>query len=600
MGAPRRRSRATRNSSKLLMTQRPRLLAAALLLAAFVAGACGTPPAVPRPVLAPPPQPVEAPAPPPPQPPPPDPAVALIAASQEHFNEGERELQLGHLESAKAEFDLALGILLQSPAGARATPQLQEHFDRLVDRISAYELRALAQGDGFAEQPEPPASLDDLLAISTFELPEPKPELRTAVELDLKATAHDIPIPLNGRVLAYIELFQGRLRDWFQAALQRGQAHIPKIQDRLRAQGLPQDLAYVPIVESAFHSTALSRAKAKGMWQLMRGTAVDQGLTCDWYVDERANPDLATGAALAYLGLLNRMFDGDWHLTLASYNGGPGTLQRAIKRRKTDDFWRLAAAGRTLPRETREYVPMVLAAIVVARNPAQYGFSVDQAPPAAFETVSLSGPVDLRRIAEWAGVAVDEIQRLNPELRRLTTPLRAEAFPLRVPAGTAVQVSAQLSSAAPEDLVALQYYTVRKGESLSTIAKQLRVKRADLAEANYLTIRSRVRPGERLVIPRAAPALLAVRTDAAASPSAVVVASSAPVSESGSRPPGRSAELTRVTYRVKKGDTLSSIARAFRTTVEEIRSWNRLTSDRIAVGARLTVYTSRVPGNDRP
>lgn len=529
---------------------------------------------------------------------PPDPAQVLIDASQAHFEAGEAELRLGHLEKAKVEFNRAVNVLLESPAGARGDRRLQDHFDRLVDRISAYEIRALAQGDGFAEQPDQPASLDELLAISTFALPTPKPELKDTVELDLRSTVHDIPIPLNGRVLAYIELFQGRLREWFQAALQRGQAHLPMIADALRAQGLPQDLAFVPIVESAFHTNALSRAKARGVWQLMRGTAVEQGLKHDWYIDERANPERATQAAVKYLSVLNRMFKGDWHLTLASYNGGPGTVQRAMKRRNAKDFWRLAELNRALPRETREYVPMVLAAMVVARNPEQYGFSVEPAAPPAYDVVTLPGPVDLRRIAEWAGVPVDDIQRLNPELRRMTTPLRGEGHVLRVPAGTSTEVDAQLAAASEQDLVALQYHKVKKGETITSIARRLRVRGLDLAEANYLSLKSRVRPGDRLVIPRAPTALLAAGSAQPSTPAADPTPASR-VSSPGNGN-GPAAGRTKVTYRVKKGDTLYSIARAFRTTVEAIREWNDLTGSRIVPGDRLTVYTVRDPDASRP
>ena len=256
------------------------------------------------------------------------------------------------------------------------------------------------------------------------------------MELDLKSTAHDVPIPPNPKVLAYVDLFQGRLRDWFQTALPRGAPYFPMIQERLRAEGLPLDLAYLPIVESAFRTEALSRAKAKGFWQLMRPTAVEQGLKYDWYIDERSSPEKSTAAAVKYLKYLNGRFDGDWHLALASYNGGPGTVQRAVKRKGTADFWPLSEGRQYLPRETREYVPMVLASIVIARNPGNYGFSLTPAELPATDKVTLPGPVDLRRVAEWAGVPIDEVQRLNPELRRWTTPLRNTAFQLTLPAGT--------------------------------------------------------------------------------------------------------------------------------------------------------------------
>jgi membrane-bound lytic murein transglycosylase D len=523
----------------------------------------------------------------------PDALQELIDRSQASFEKGEAELRLGHLAQAKALFDEALDGLLGSPAGARSNARVREHFDRLVDRISAYELRALAEGDGFAERPTVPASLDELLELSTFDLPAPRSGLREAVESDLKSTSHDVPIPLNPKVLSYVDLFQGRLRDWFQAALQRSAPYMPMILDSLRAEGLPLDLAYIPIVESAFRTEALSRAKAKGVWQLMRGTAVEQGLKYDWYVDERSSPEKSTPAAARYLRILNRQFRGDWHLTLASYNGGPGTVYRAVRRRGVADFWPLADMRRALPRETREYVPMVLAAMVIGRNPALYGFSVEAAAPEPTDTVTVKGPVDLRRVAEWAGVPVDQVQRLNPELRRWTTPVRSTSFSLRLPAGTGALVVQRLADTPPEDVAALQWHTVRRGETLQAVANALKVRRADLAEANYLSAKARIRPGQRLVIPRAPTTLLAARTDRPEP----VVAHARPVKADGTLTAAPAAaspgELGRVVYQVKRGDTLFSIARFFRTTVASLRSWNRLKSDRLLPGERLTVYTDR-------
>jgi membrane-bound lytic murein transglycosylase D len=372
---------------------------------------------------------------------------------------------------------------------------------------------------------------------------------------------------------------------------------MPMIQAAFRAEGLPLDLAYIPIVESAFRTDALSRAKAKGFWQLMQGTAIENGLSFDWYVDERSNPDKATVAAAKYLRVLNGMFHGDWHLTLASYNGGPGTVQSAIRRRRTDDFWQLAEKGRYLPRETKEYVPMVLAAIVIARNPAQYGFTLEPVSVLAPDSVTVSGPLDLRRVAEWTGVSVDEIQRLNPELRRLTTPILSDkygSYVLKVPTGSAISVVEHLSSSTAEDLTALQWHTVKRGETLQSIANKLAVRRTDLADANFLTAKSVVRPGQKLVIPRVPATLMTVRADR---PDAVVLAGRpAPAPAPAAAADAPAAELAKVTYRVKAGDTLTSIAGAFRTTVDRLRSWNNLRGDRILPGDRLTIYTNRGSG----
>jgi membrane-bound lytic murein transglycosylase D len=522
----------------------------------------------------------------------PDPVETLIAQSQRHFEAGQQQLELGHLERARAEFNRALELLLESPYGARSEPRIREQFDRLVDRISATEITALAEGDGFAEKPSEPASIDELLADSMFDVPQPTPELEKAVKDDLANTAHDIPITLNERVLGYIERFQGRLRSHIADGLSRGGQYLPMIQSVFRAEGLPLDLAYVPLIESAFKTNALSRAKAKGVWQFMRGTARENGLRHDWYVDERSDPEKATRAAAKYLKTLHSMFDGDWHLALASYNGGPGRVQRAIKRSGRRDFWSLSSTKRYLPRETREYVPMILAAIVIARNPAQYGFDFAPGSLPASETVTLEAPVDLRHIAEWTGHSIDEIQSLNPELRRWTTPVRTTGYQIKVPTGTSDVLRARLEESSADDLATLNWYTVRGGESLTSIARKLRVGKADLAEANYMSTKSRVRPGQKLVIPRAPAVLMAARLNRS-TPVAESRAVAAVAENVAAAPDAQQSNRVRLIYRVKRGDTLFSIAQLFRTTVSSLRAWNRLSSTRIQIGDRLTVFTSR-------
>ena len=213
--------------------------------------------------------------------PPPDPIASLIATSQTHFEAGERELSVGHLERARAEFDRAVDVLLESPYGARTDARLRDHFDHLVDRINAYEVTALRQGDGFAEKKEEPASIDALLDMAAVPKPEAAPKTSETVKEDLAATEHDIPIPQNSRVLQYVELFQGRLRDFIQDGLTRGTQYLPMIQKVFRAEGLPLDLAYIPIIESGFKPNAVSRAKAKGPWQFMKATALENGLHHD-------------------------------------------------------------------------------------------------------------------------------------------------------------------------------------------------------------------------------------------------------------------------------------------------------------------------------
>jgi membrane-bound lytic murein transglycosylase D len=525
-----------------------------------------------------------------------DPIADLVAQSNAHAERAQRALADGHLETARAEFNAALEVLMLSPYGARSEPRLRAHFDRLVERASALEVMALAQADGFTEQRPEPATIDELLAIQPAETPAPTADTQQAVAEDLQATMHDIEIPLNKRVLSYVELFSGRLKPFLEDGLSRGAKYLPMIQEVFRAEGLPLDLAYVPLVESAFKPSALSRAKARGIWQFMRGTALENGLAHDWYIDERADPEKATYAAAKYLKTLHAMFN-DWHLALASYNGGPGRVQRAMKRSGKTDFWALSASTRYLPRETRDYVPLILAAVIIAKNPAQYGLTVSPLESPASETVALASAVDLRRIAEWIGTPVQTLQELNPELRRWTTPVRASDYELKVPLGTADFVLAHMAETPGEDLAPLNRHTVKRGETLASIARMLKVSRVDLAEANYLKTNARLTAGEQLIVPSAPTLLLARRTDAPApavasrsidavnqAPAETLVAA-APKGTNG--PPS---QPERLVYRVKRGDTLSSIARLYQTSVSSLKQWNRLRTNTIAVGQRLTIF----------
>ncbi|HEX9368803.1 MAG TPA: LysM peptidoglycan-binding domain-containing protein [Vicinamibacterales bacterium] len=555
--------------------------------------ACGANPK-PQVSATPPPAPVVQAAPPPPAAPPlpvVDPVAVLMATSQRHFDTGERELKAGHLDKARASFDEAVGMLLESPYGARTDARMREHFDRLIDRIHAYEVTALAQGDGFTEKRYEAAPIDEILKnATTFPAPAADAATKAAVKADFALNPHDIPIPEHPKVLSYVEVMQGRLREYIQDSLARGAKYMPMIQSVFRAEGLPLDLAYIPIIESSFKTNALSKASAKGPWQFMKPTAKEHGLKTDWFIDERSDPEKATRAAAQYLKTLSRMFNGDWNLVLAAYNGGPGRVSRAMKRSGIDDFWRLSESKKYLPRETREYVPLIMAAMIIGRNPAQYGFAAVTAEPIGYEKVAMPQAIDLRRVAEWTGTTVDEIQALNPELRRWTTPVKYPKYEVKVPTGTADRLNARLADASPADFSVLKWYSAKKGETLLTVARRFGVSRADVAEANNLTAKARLRPGQELIIPRAPATLLAARAERAAPTAVASRAIAAPAESARLTTP---AQVVHVTYKVKRGDTLFSIAQLFDTTVAKIKSWNRLTSNRIAPGAKLKILASR-------
>jgi membrane-bound lytic murein transglycosylase D len=508
----------------------------------------------------------------PPQPAPQDPDDALIQKADTHLTTGTDELKAGHLNRAREEFDHAVDLYLSAPGGAYATARRGEAYRRTLETIHLQELEALAAGDGFTETLPEPAAIDEVGDLPVDELPEPvSEEARRTAEEVVREELSDLPISLNNAVLSCIELYQGRLRDWFEAALARGGRYLPRIREVFASEGIPQDLAYVAMVESAFKTGALSRAKAKGVWQFMPKTGKEYGLQQDWWIDERSSPEKATRAAARYLKFLYSMF-GDWNLSLAAYNAGPGKVLRGISRYDRNDFWELSRT-RAFKRETKNYVPMIHAAILVAKAPDKYGFEVAPEEALAFEVVPIEGAVDLRLIAECASAEVDEVQILNPELRRLATPAQT-TFQLRVPEGSASKVSECLSAIPAEKRVRFRTHVVARGQTLASLAHRYGTTSRDIAEANRLDPGRRLARGTELIIP------IGPRPVAQAARTASVRRASP-------------AEPQRISYRVRPGDTLAAIASQYNIRVRDLQSWNGLKGSRIAAGNVLTIYTSR-------
>ena len=263
----------------------------------------------------------------------------------------------------------------------------------------------------------------------------------------LASESNDLAITLNDEVLSCIDLYQGPLREWFTSALARGGRYLPRIREVFAAEGVPKDLAYVALVESAFKTRRPLARQGQGHVAVHRRHR--QAL--------RAGPGLVGGRAVAtrrrprgrrrrYLKELHDMF-GDWNLALAGYNWGEGRVSRWVDRTGAQDFWSLAEQA-TMPRETRNYVPMIHAAIVVAKAPEKYGFEVTPEPELTYESVPVQGAVDLRVIAECASTGLDSMQMLNPELRRLATPAN-RTFDVKVPHGRAVRRPRSASTSSP-------------------------------------------------------------------------------------------------------------------------------------------------------
>jgi membrane-bound lytic murein transglycosylase D len=504
-----------------------------------------------------------------------DPTEALVSAADAELKRGESELKQGHLGQAREAFDRAVSLYLEAPGGAYAGTRRAEAYRRTLEAIHLYDLEAIAAGDGFDEALAEPAAIDEVATLPVEPAPA-SPETRRAAEAAVQSEQNDLPIELNDAVLACIDLYQGRLREWFSAALARGGRYLPYIREVFASEGIPQDLAYAALVESAFRTGALSRAKARGVWQFIPATGRRYGLHQDWWVDERSDPEKATRAAAKYLKTLYGLF-GDWNLALAGYNAGEARIQRAIARYGTSDFWELARQRdrRALRPETRNYVPMIHAAVVVAKAPDGYGFVIEPEPALAYDSVTVDGPVDLRTVAECAGCALDDVRRLNPALRRMATP-SGRSFDVKVPEGSGDTVRACLDKLPAEKRVAFRTHIVGRGQTLASIARQYGTRAEDIAQANNIRSARRLARGTELIIPVPARARAATRD--------------APAARAASAT--RGGDAVRITHRVRAGDTLSSIAERYGTTVAEIKAWNRLRGTRIAAGGRLTIFAA--------
>ncbi len=397
------------------------------------------------------------------------------------------------------------------------------------------------------------------------ELPETVPEVSDSVLARDKALVaeafpgFDMPMVLNDQVVRYVEYFSNRHKAFFELSLARSGRYVETFQSIFEQAGIPKDLVFMAHVESAFKTNAYSRAKAKGIFQFIAGTGRRYGLRIDGWVDERSDPEKSARAAAAYLKDLYGMF-GDWYLALAAYNAGEGKIQRSLAQTRKNDFWSLAST-RSLRSETRNYVPAILAATLIAKQPEKFGFDVRPDAPLASDVVRIDGQTDLRILARLAGADPDALKQLNPHLRRGVTPPHA-VTDVRVPAGLG-ELTGQAYAALPaSDRMVLTRHHVEKGESLGVIARRYGVTATAISHANRLGKNPSVRPGQELVIP--------------------AVAGPAP-ELGGSRAHGG-------TYRVRAGDTLYEIARRHRTSPSAIAAANRIGVHAfLRVGQRLVI-----------
>src|SRR5580692_3084924 len=424
-----------------------------------------------------------------------DSAADLIAQVEKEYQAGQANYQAGHLEAAKANFDRAFNLLLESPLDVGSDERLQKEFDRLLDGVNGLEMQALQQGDGFTEQKSEPAPIDEANEV-TYPV---DPNIKAKGEAEVKATHSDLPLMMTDPVAGYINYFSTRGRGTLERALVRSGRYDDMIRRVLKEEGVPQDLIYLAQAESGFHPLALSRAGARGMWQFMGSRAQGYGLERNWWVDDRQDPEKSTRAAARHLRDLYNEF-GDWYLAMAAYNSGPGTVQNAVKRTGYADYWQLYKRN-VLPKETRNYVPIILAVTIMAKNPAQYGLdNVVTEKPVPYDAVKIDYPVDLRLVAECVDVSASSLQDLNPSLLRLTTPKDRE-FELHLPAGTKDRYLTAIAAIPPDMRVWWRYHKVAPGDTLSSLANAFHTSRQAIAQANNLEADETLTAENELIIP---------------------------------------------------------------------------------------------------
>jgi len=477
----------------------------------------------------------------------------LIEKVQEKFASGEQNFKAGHLEAARKDFDDAVDWMLESGYDPNSDPKLSELFHRVVDSVYAYELQAFRAGDGFSEAPAVPAPIDEV-AEMTFPV---DPSLKGRAEESAKNSSHDLPLTVNDEVLSFLNFFQTpRGRAIVETGLNRSGRYREMISRVLREEGVPQDLIYLAQAESAFQPLALSRAGARGIWQFVAYRGQEYGLRHTWWIDERQDPEKATRAAAQHLRDLYKQF-GDWYLAMAAYNCGPGNVQKGIERTGYADFWELYKR-KVLPRETKNYVPIIIALTLIAKDAAHYNIQAYPEVPVPTDVVKPGRAIDLRLVAETIDVDVDTLRALNPSLLRMATP-EDPSFELHLPQGSAAKFSAEIADIPPDKWVSWRRHRVESGETLTSIAKKYRVTAAAIADANSLERGQGLNSGEKLIIPATVP----------------------------------QSEMKRrlVSYRVRRGETLGGIADRFSVEAEDIRKWNRLKTKRVSRGMVLRIYT---------
>jgi membrane-bound lytic murein transglycosylase D len=483
---------------------------------------------------------------------------AVIDAVEVAYQSGVANYHAGKLQNAKADFDRAVDLMLSSNFDLRNEPQLRDEFDRVVDAVNTLEMEALKQGNGFAPKIEPAPV--DIANDVTFPV---DPTVKAQAIAELKTTQSDLPLVINDPVAGFISYFSSKGRGTLMRSLERAGRYQAMIAAVLAEEKLPQDLIYQAVAESGFQPQAVNRSGAGGMWQFMPYGVY--GLNRNGWYDERFDPEKSTHAYARYMKLLYSQL-GDWYLAMAAYDWGPGNVQKAVERTGYADFWELYHRN-ALPQETKNYVPIIIAAAIMAKNPQQYGLqSLTPDPPLVTDTVNTDYSVDLRLVSDLVEAPVQVIADLNPSLLRMSTPADAP-FELHLPVGSKDLYQKRIAEIPVDKRNQWRFHKVVSGDTLVTVARDYHVTPAEIAFVNQLDAGEDLASTDSLIIPVP------------------------PVSSSKSR-------LT--LYKVAHGDTLVTVADRFNITVQQLRRWNHLSAAHLEPGRRLYVAEpARVPRSNR-
>ncbi|QQS49167.1 MAG: LysM peptidoglycan-binding domain-containing protein [Acidobacteriota bacterium] len=517
----------------------------------------------------------------------------VIDRSNGYFHSGEVNFKDGNFEKARREYDRAIDTFLESGMDIRGDARLQQHFQNLVAHIYQRQMTLLTvapptsqvvfvqdnhpgkpqptsddggKDRGFGQQSFTASPLDDLAKLKLSE-EETRDATDAQAESAVVAARLDFQFRPNALIQSYINYYNGRGRATMEQGLRRAGRFLDMARTIFHEEGVPQDLVWLGQVESAWSPVARSWAAAVGLWQFIPGTGARYGLRQDYYIDERSSFEKATRASARYLKFLANRYDGNWELAMAAYNSGEGRVDSAIARSGYADFWEIYSRG-LLPNETRNYVPNILATIIIAKNPAKYGFEVKPEPPLSYDYVKVNNMVDLKLVADATDSSFDLLRALNPELKRGVTPPGID-YMLRVPQGKGRVVMAALQRIPVDKRDSWRMVTAQSSDTFETIADRTGVSADLLARINGESIT----PGEKVVVPAGGNVRNVVSTTSRASSN-----SSAKV----------------VSYRVRRGDTLGRIAGRYSTSTSAIANLNGIrTNSKLRAGQVLRIPVRR-------